>query len=93
MNKPEWIEINALNETDRGAGGFVITGKINYQNYELLFNGWTGNSRLEPYFNSTTKPLVPVAGKPIVQRLVEDIASVLQLKSIEEIRFIGRFWS
>jgi glucose-1-phosphate thymidylyltransferase len=33
------------------------------------------------------KPLIPIAGKPIVQRLVEDIAGVLE-EEIEEIAFI-----
>src|SRR5699024_2578176 len=33
------------------------------------------------------KPLIPIAGKPIVNRLVEDIASVID-QSIDEIAFI-----
>ncbi|KAA3643782.1 MAG: nucleotidyltransferase [Bacteroidetes bacterium] len=44
-------------------------------------------SRLRPHTLTVPKPLVPVAGKPIVQRLVEDIASVCN-ESIEEIGFI-----
>lgn len=44
-------------------------------------------SRLRPHTLTVPKPLVPVAGKPIVQRLVEDIASVCNEK-IEEIGFV-----
>jgi glucose-1-phosphate thymidylyltransferase len=34
-------------------------------------------SRLRPHTLTVPKPLVPVAGKPIVERLVEDLACVL----------------
>jgi glucose-1-phosphate thymidylyltransferase len=34
-------------------------------------------SRLRPHTLTTAKPLLPVAGKPIVQRLVEDIAGIV----------------
>lgn len=44
-------------------------------------------SRLRPHTLTTPKPLIPIAGKPIVHRLVEDIAKVLDEK-IEEIAFI-----
>ncbi len=44
-------------------------------------------SRLRPHTLTTPKPLTVIAGKTIVQRLVEDIASVLNEK-IEEIAFI-----
>ncbi len=44
-------------------------------------------SRLRPHTLTTPKPLTVIAGKPIVQRLVEDIASVVNQK-IEEIAFI-----
>ena len=47
--------------------------------------------RLRPHTLTTPKPLLPVAGKPIVQRLVEDIASVIS-EPIDEIAFvIGNF--
>ncbi len=47
--------------------------------------------RLRPHTLSIPKPLLPVAGKPIVQRLVEDITGVCGQK-VEEIAFvIGRF--
>lgn len=44
-------------------------------------------SRLRPHTLTVPKPLTVIAGKPIVQRLVEDIAGVIDQK-IEEIAFI-----
>lgn len=44
-------------------------------------------SRLRPHTLTIPKPLLPIAGKPIVHRLVEDIAKVLDEK-IEEIAFV-----
>lgn len=44
-------------------------------------------SRLRPHTLTVPKPLVPVGGKPIVHRLVEDIAGTLSEK-IDEIAFI-----
>ncbi len=44
-------------------------------------------SRLRPHTLTIPKPLIPIAGKPIVHRLVEDIAGVINQK-IEEIAFI-----
>ncbi|WP_423820330.1 sugar phosphate nucleotidyltransferase [Salinimicrobium sp. TIG7-5_MAKvit] len=44
-------------------------------------------SRLRPHTLTVPKPLIPIAGKPIVHRLVEDIAKVLDEK-IDEIAFI-----
>lgn len=43
--------------------------------------------RMRPHTLTVPKPLIPVAGKPIVQRLVEDIATVCN-EPIEEIAFI-----
>lgn len=43
--------------------------------------------RLRPHTLTTAKPLLPIAGKPIVHRLVEDIAKVCPEK-IEHIGFI-----
>ncbi len=43
--------------------------------------------RMRPHTLTIPKPLLPIAGKPIVQRLVEDIAKVCDEK-IEEIGFI-----
>ena len=44
-------------------------------------------SRLRPHTLTVPKPLIPIGGKPIVQRLVEDIAKVANEK-IEEVAFI-----
>lgn len=44
-------------------------------------------SRLRPHTLTVPKPLVPVAGQPIVHRLVKDIAKVLN-QSIDEVAFI-----
>ena len=44
-------------------------------------------SRLRPHTLTTPKPLVPVAGVPIVNRLVEDISRVLPTK-VDEIAYI-----
>ncbi|WP_146940009.1 sugar phosphate nucleotidyltransferase [Chryseobacterium hagamense] len=44
-------------------------------------------SRLRPHTLTVPKPLIPIAGKPIVQRLVEDIAKVAG-EEIDEVAFI-----
>ncbi|WP_421823912.1 sugar phosphate nucleotidyltransferase [Flagellimonas oceanensis] len=44
-------------------------------------------SRLRPHTLTIPKPLIPVAGKPIVHRLVSDIAKVLG-EPIDEVAFI-----
>ncbi len=44
-------------------------------------------SRLRPHSLTVTKPLIPVAGQPIVHRLVKDIAKVLK-QPIEEVAFV-----
>ena len=47
--------------------------------------------RMRPHTLTTPKPLVPVAGKSIVNWLIEDIAAVCG-ETIDEIGFvIGRF--
>ena len=43
--------------------------------------------RLRPHTLTTPKPLFPIAGKPIVQRLVEDIAAIAKTK-IDVIAFV-----
>jgi glucose-1-phosphate thymidylyltransferase len=43
--------------------------------------------RMRPHTLTVPKPLVPIAGKPIVQRLVEDIAKVCG-EAVEEVAFI-----
>lgn len=44
-------------------------------------------SRLRPHTLTIPKPLIPIAGKPIVHRLVEDIAKVCS-EPIDEIAFV-----
>ncbi|HLU81139.1 MAG TPA: sugar phosphate nucleotidyltransferase [Flavobacteriaceae bacterium] len=44
-------------------------------------------SRLRPHTLTVPKPLIPIAGKPIVHRLVLDIAKVLN-KKIDEVAFV-----
>lgn len=47
--------------------------------------------RMRPHTLTVPKPLIPIAGKPIVQRLVEDIAQVCN-EPIDQIGFVvGRF--
>ncbi len=47
--------------------------------------------RMRPHTLTTPKPLVPIAGKPMVHRIVEDIANTTNQK-IEHIGFVvGRF--
>jgi glucose-1-phosphate thymidylyltransferase len=47
--------------------------------------------RMRPHTLTTPKPLIPIAGKAMVNRIVEDIAATCN-ESIEEIAFIcGRF--
>jgi glucose-1-phosphate thymidylyltransferase len=47
--------------------------------------------RMRPHTLTVPKPLIPIAGKPIVQRLVEDIAKVCGTK-VDEVAFIiGKF--
>ena len=43
--------------------------------------------RMRPHTLTTAKPLLPVAGKPIIQRLVEDILATANEK-VEEIAFV-----
>ncbi len=43
--------------------------------------------RMRPHTLTTAKPLIPIAGKPIVQRLVEDIIATSN-EQVEEIAFI-----
>ena len=47
-------------------------------------------SRLRPHSITVPKPLIPVAGQPIVHRLVKDIASIVNEK-IRPLIFLGIF--
>lgn len=44
--------------------------------------------RMRPHTLTTPKPLLPIAGKPIVERLVNSIAAMLDNTAIEEVAFI-----
>lgn len=47
--------------------------------------------RMRPHTLTTPKPLIPIAGKPMVQRIVEDITRVCD-EPVEQIAFVvGRF--
>lgn len=49
--------------------------------------------RMRPHTLTVPKPLLPIAGKPIVQRLVEELAAISD-EPIEEIAYVvGRFGS
>lgn len=47
--------------------------------------------RMRPHTLTTPKPLIPIAGKPMVQRIVEDITKVCDEKVDEIAYVIGRF--
>ena len=57
------------------------------QNMKIIVPMAGRGSRLRPHTLTVPKPLIPIAGKPIVHRLVEDIAGVIN-QEIEEIAFI-----
>lgn len=44
-------------------------------------------TRLRPHTLTVPKPLIPIAGKPIVQRLVEDLAKTID-ETIDDIAFV-----
>ena len=47
--------------------------------------------RMRPHTLTTPKPLIPIAGKPIVQRLVEGLASMCTEKITEIAFIVGHF--
>jgi len=60
----------------------------NYMKHMKIIVPMAGRgSRLRPHSLTVPKPLIPVAGKPIVHRLVADIAKVLN-QPIDEIAFV-----
>ena len=48
-------------------------------------------SRLRPHTLTTPKPLIKIAGKSIVKRLIEDISEVITEKITEIVYIIGDF--
>ncbi|MEZ4739249.1 MAG: NTP transferase domain-containing protein [Flavobacteriales bacterium] len=43
--------------------------------------------QMRPHTHTTAKPLLPIAGKPIVQHIVEDLAAVAG-EPVEEVAFV-----
>lgn len=60
---------------------------VKIKNMKIIVPMAGRGSRLRPHTLTIPKPLIPVAGKPIVHRLVEDIAGVLN-QPIDEVAFI-----
>lgn len=58
-----------------------------HQNMKIIVPMAGRGSRLRPHSLTVPKPLIPVAGQPIVHRLVKDIAKVLK-QPIEEVAFV-----
>ena len=68
--------------------GLVVQEELNNSIQMKIIIPMAGRgSRLRPHTLTVPKPLIPVAGKPIVQWLVEDIVSVTNQK-VDEIAFI-----
>ena len=65
---------------------YLILTELN-QSMKIIVPMAGRGSRLRPHSLTTPKPLIPVAGQPIVHRLVKDIAKVLD-EPIEEIAFV-----
>ena len=80
-----WEETESLNTSVRGAGALEVQEKNKKDEDNCMMAG--RGSRLRPHTLTTPKPLISISGKPIVQRLVEDIAETCNEK-IEEIAFI-----
>jgi glucose-1-phosphate thymidylyltransferase len=90
------VELHSTEKPDREARprpgrDEAETKKENEKKMKVIVPMAGRGSRLRPHTLVTPKPLVPVGGKPIVHRLVEDIAAVCAEK-IDEIAFVvGRF--
>lgn len=79
-------------ERNKNGDGFKTHNLKTKEEHMKLIVPMAGmGKRLRPHTLTMPKPLLPIAGKPIVQRLVEDIMKVCK-ESIEEIAFvIGNF--
>ncbi len=62
-------------------------GRLRWDSMKIIVPMAGRGSRLRPHTLTVPKPLIPVAGQPIVHRLVKDIVKVLN-QPIEEIAFI-----
>lgn len=68
--------------------GVSITCKLNQPLIMKIIIPMAGRgSRLRPHTLTIPKPLLPVSGKPIVQRIVEDLAEALD-EPVEEVAFV-----
>jgi dUTP pyrophosphatase len=81
-----------LRASERGTGGFGHTGRhprlnILYLRMKIIVPMAGMGKRMRPHTHTTAKPLLPIAGKPIVQRLVEDLAAVAG-ESVDEVAYI-----
>ena len=65
----------------------VVQEPKTQQNMNIIIPMAGRGTRLRPHTLTVPKPLIPVAGKPIIQRLVEDLAKAYTGK-IHEIAFI-----
>lgn len=66
---------------------FVARITENHPNMKIVVPMAGLGKRMRPHTLTVPKPLIPIAGKPIVQRLVEDIAKVCG-EEVEEVNFI-----
>ena len=64
-----------------------VQEKTKFKNMKIIIPMAGRGTRLRPHTLTTPKPLIPIAGKAIVHRLVEDLAK-LCADPIEEIGFI-----
>jgi glucose-1-phosphate thymidylyltransferase len=62
-----------------------------YLNMKIIVPMAGMGKRMRPHTLTTPKPLLPIAGKSIVQRLVEDIAHACPEKVDEVVFIVGRF--
>ena len=86
--------LGSCNQTYYISAGFFLKDETNIQHItynkiimKIIVPMAGRGSRLRPHTLTIPKPLIPIAGKPIVHRLVEDIAGVLN-QPIDEVAFI-----
>ena len=71
--------------------GVQVLNKREKQKMNIIIPMAGRGSRLRPHTLTTPKPLIPIAGIPIVERLVEDIVRTLPV-AVKKIAFVtGRF--
>ena len=75
-----------LNE-ERAASGIPGPAEREPHGMKIIVPMAGMGKRMRPHTHTTAKPLLPIAGKPIVQRLVEDLAAVAG-EPVEEVAFV-----